>query len=113
MSEVHTLRLYVSTPTETELEEDIREAEQYAKEDPKDAEYFRIKEAAFKINLEILEKAKKEGIDPNTKEGAEKIDSLMDKATKQLDKEAYYYLKLNPKLIKYGWTIGKRHWFPV
>lgn len=111
--EAFPLKFEVSVPSKEELEKNIQEMEEDAKEHPENAQYFEIKKEMFEADLAVLDDPKNAGVDPNTLAGAEDLSSQMDRATKGLSQEAAKLLQQDPSLYKYGWQMLGRHWITV
>ena len=107
------LKLYISIPSKAELQEDVQEMQKYAKEHPDEAAYFNTKEEIFEKELAVLNDPRNADVNPNTLAGAENLFNQIQQATKGLNQEAEDFLRADPSLIKYGWSMLPRHWIPV
>lgn len=107
------LKLYMSIPSKSELQQDITEMEQYAQEHPDQAAYFDTKEEIFEKELAVLNDPKNADLDPNTLAGAQSLFNQIEAATEGLNQKAEAFLRADPSLIQYGWSMGSRHWIPV
>lgn len=111
MTEV--LKLYISVPSKAELQEDIGQMKQDAQAHPDEAAYFAVKEEIFERDLAVLNDPNNENVDPNSRAGAENLLNQMQQATQGLHQETEGFLRADPSLMQYGWSMQARHWIPA